>query len=519
MGQRWFLFVRQFSRQILLASLLCALSTAPAVAQESQPDSPYVWPQMIIYKRSATPGVTRFSKVADDGKQKWGLVDAAGKEVLPAKYDKISPNGDGIFLVVADENDPNTCKCWFFNEKTGKLSARSFKYDEQLFEANEGLIGFRKQDTPDFRGIHSRGYYNYQHEVVIPEQYQEGSEFRDGLAMVSPEIRATNKPFRWQFIDKKGKIVAPEIFPVSLFYNGLAIASPLAIPSAVANSNDSDGPANSQVVSALPQRKYGLVNRQFQFVVKPVYTSLQRVAKNVFAARLSELDDYIAIEETGRKLFDFSPGITQFRLFDENSDDLIVAGLAVAKKDPSSPQLHLDVVFDLSGKMIVPPKYKVGTIENGKIQLYENTYFHDRAYGVMNLKGEWIEPMAYPSRRFDSAIWKSCKSTYQRLDQFAYFLQDYDLIGMPRSAVEKLLGAGSSSSLGNQVCFPLNMQIGCGNSRTGIVIDYYDGRVKRWRIYQGMEHTADTWFTDNMIFRPNVEPTNDFVQKTMYGKL
>lgn len=502
-------------RQVLLALLALALTPAPVTALEAASESlqsPYVWPQKIVYKRRTLTGLNQFDRLTNYGLQKWGLIDASGKVVLPANYDQITEIGDQVFLVANNARASEIPKYWFFDCSSKKLSTNSFLCDEELFYGSEGLIGFRKRDEPDFSGIHKIGFYNFQHEIVIPERYYQASEFRDGLAMVSPEIRGTEKPFRWQFIDKKGNVVAPEIFPVSLFYNGFAIASPYVVPEANTQVGTHSLSA-SLSLSPSPQRKYGLVNRQFKFVVKPIYLHLQLVAKDVYAAQSNESSHYIAISPSGEKLFDFPNGISKFTRFDENSNNLIVAEFATTEDEWSGGISPAGAVFDVNGKMIVPPKYVVGSIENGEIQLFEHTAFQDRAFGVMNFKGQWLKPMVYSSRHFNSNVWKKQYRDHNYMDQFAYFLNDYNLIGMDRATLVNLLGAGSD--LGDEIGYSLYIGFGCARTGRGFIVDCTDGKVKRWRFAQGFDREPHAWYTENMVFKPNGLFRNELVPKTM----
>lgn len=499
-------------RQVLMALFTVTLLPTSVMAQEEPPDSPYVWPQKIVYKRQTSTGLKQFCRLTNYGKQKLGLVDAAGKVVLPANYDRVTQSGDGLFLVVNNADAAEIPKCWFFNVATNKLSTKSFSIDEELFQASEGLIGFRKHDEPDFRGIHKIGFYNYNHDLVIPERYQEVSEFRDGLAMVSPEIRGTDNPFRWQFIDKKGHVAAPEIFPVSLFYNGLAIASPYADPKAPAKVG-AHSSSSSESLSPRPQRKYGLVDRQFKFVVKPIYTHLQLVAKDIYAAQSNETYHYIAIAPSGEKLFNFPNGVTKFNRYDENAVDMIVAELAANKDQVDGVIPAVCAVFDLSGKIIVPAKYHV-FIDNGRIELSDRTSYGDSGSGVMNLNGEWIKPMVYPSRHFNSGMWNGGFFD-EKARQFAWFLRDYDLIGMDRSTVQKLLGNGYES--GAYISYQYYEAIGCGRPRPGFVLEFVANKVKRWRLSHGGQE--ERWYSENMIFRPNEVPGTNLVPKAMYKDL
>ena len=104
---------------------------------------------------------------------------------------------------------------------------------------------------------------------------------------------------------------------MGLFVNGLAIAS----PAATATSSDA-----TRKSAANPAR-VGLINRQFHFVVAPIYESLEPLNGHVYIAKLPGSDHLTAISDNGGKLCDFPKEITKIQptdLFPTNPE-LIVA--------------------------------------------------------------------------------------------------------------------------------------------------------------------------------------------------
>lgn len=84
---------------------------------------------------------------------------------------------------------------------------------------------------------------------------------------------------------------------------------------------------------------------------------------------------------------------------------------------------------------------------------------------------------------FNSAAWKSPNSPGEpglyRVGHFASFLKDFDLIGMQRSELERLLG--QSERPGTTANFYWLGYGFCGNSWTAMEIEFTKDKVKQWR--------------------------------------
>jgi len=106
---------------------------------------------------------------------------------------------------------------------------------------------------------------------------------------------------------------------------------------------------------------------------------------------------------------------------------------------------------------------------------------------------------------FAPNIWRNPRTDHSPLldrdIQFAYFLQDYDLIGMPRKRVESLLGEPDDKICKNRLSYYLNGG-GCGWSANGVFVDFRGGKVRRWQQTNRSLNPKKTWIYTNQVFSP-----------------
>ncbi len=104
-----------------------------------------------------------------------------------------------------------------------------------------------------------------------------------------------------------------------------------------------------------------------------------------------------------------------------------------------------------------------------------------------------------PDLDFDSKLWKENQS--DRMQQFSNLLSNYNLIGMPRSGIEMLLGPPDYTSSTYNLFSP---EYSCLLPRPTIAMQLeYDDHdsVKQWRGLQPVSPTEpDKIFTSNMEF-------------------
>jgi len=86
---------------------------------------------------------------------------------------------------------------------------------------------------------------------------------------------------------------------------------------------------------------------------------------------------------------------------------------------------------------------------------------------------------------------------FNRYDQFHKFLEEYDLIGMPRSTVLSLLGDPDQAD-----CYTLIVGL-CGNAWLGLKIEYEQDSVKRWRLETMTMRQTGLWRNTDVVWRKN----------------
>lgn len=143
--------------------------------------------------------------VADDYKEsryRWGFMDQQGKIVILDRFDEVRPFSDSLALVRLSGR-------WGYIDHAGEWvvenkyrAAWPFEQAIARVQNDEGLFGFIKKDGT----------------MLIDFQWQEASDFHEGLAVVRKEQL-------YGCIDTSGQLlIAADYERISRFKNGLAIA-------------------------------------------------------------------------------------------------------------------------------------------------------------------------------------------------------------------------------------------------------------------------------------------------------
>jgi len=317
-----------------------------------------------------------------------GIVDKRGKFLIAPEYDSIRYLGGKIYFLTKTVPNTSQRQSIFFDVETGRRSKEPFTTERYNFgPVGEGRIAFETPPTRDMpHGGWSNpkhGYCDIDHNIIIPAIYDWVGGFKDGLAIVrvsrssinSEKMTAQNasSPSRNVYIDKTGKMIEPEIEPVSLFdKNGLAIAARATNPGVV-----------------------GLINRKFEFVMEPAYETINQVAAEAFAGRPSNHKPIVLISTTGKKMFDFPDTVTNVEWY--NGPGSVDPGFMVTEeKDHNSkiPEGHRDhnSLMDMSGKTVIPPKYYLEPPRDGLVVATAG-FKKNRTCGVMNCDGEFLIPL------------------------------------------------------------------------------------------------------------------------------
>lgn len=413
------------------------------------------------------------------GPDGFGLCRLDGTVILEPKFNAIGTPIQGCFPVSKGNPFNRTTLLFMLNSKTGeRVEAPA---NARINDTNHGApIPF--EVLREGRGVW--GYMDTSGKVVIEPAFACANEFAtNGLARVSFTRGGSDA-----YIDKNGKVVSPTYGHADDFLDNVAIAE----------------------ISREKKYRKGLINQKFEFVLAPDYLRLQRLFKDVYAAQKNEADQWQAITSSGKFLFSLPAGTKRvYSMSDgilcenpsepgENKRFLMIdrSGRVVRSGDHSCP-LHFEF-----GLAVVPKKMKNSPMqwevidEDGHVVQASQPAFFSAVSADRILKH-------VRNDHFVAAAWKDPSPMggggLYRVDHFANFLNDFDLIGMPRAQVEQLLGPSERPTQGaNFYWIGCGM---CGNSWTGIEIEFDQTLVGRWREVwkSGESQHAASWVTTNMM--------------------
>ncbi|MBA3855298.1 MAG: hypothetical protein C0507_00165 [Cyanobacteria bacterium PR.3.49] len=248
--------------------------------------------------------------------------------------------------------------------------------DYGLLETNDGEIEFVSHKyTPVIKTNwdgNKFGFADSAGKIVIPAEYAQAKNFKDGLAAVSLGQAASMEPERvdtqkWGFIDEKGKQRIPFKYEaVGEFHNGAAVVSENGL--------------------------WGLIDKGGEVVLKPQYRQISQLGPNykVIDERdrvgiVSPKGDWILapkysrIESLGRSIFQFGWPIVNPNAYDSESDGQSSWSIREWGRDCFG-------VIDSSGQILIPMKYdEIVSYANGVAAVKV-----DGKIGFVNGKNEWL---------------------------------------------------------------------------------------------------------------------------------
>jgi hypothetical protein len=156
---------------------------------------------------------------------KEGLINSAGKEILPCQYHSILPlfDADGYLYVYGRSNE----KPFFVNSEGRKVTV-TLPPSYQLINTGSKVCADNLCPAAHFLGAGRKsGYTDRSGKVVIPAQFDEADGFSEGLACVGK--RDAFGAMKYGFINKQGNLVIPLQFTnkPSAFSCGRALVTPV----------------------------------------------------------------------------------------------------------------------------------------------------------------------------------------------------------------------------------------------------------------------------------------------------
>jgi hypothetical protein len=318
--------------------------------------------------------------------RKVGYIDAAGKLVIKASYNRATNFKDGFAIV------SHTGGKQFFIDMTGrKLAAPAF---EEAWLFTDGLAGVKIKGK--------WGFIDRNGKLVIPAKFDSADGFCGGRAVVGMR---TGETLKFGFIDKAGKYtLEPSINYITAFADGLAKFSN--------NAKFIQRPTYFVVDGGA---LYGLIDPTGKIMVEPKFDSISYFHEGLAEAVSGGRKGFI--DTTGKWLEGFDGYVT--RWFSEGLAAAYMAGKGYGYVDKNAkfvigPQFREGKEFsgglapvktekgwgyiDKTGKMVIPEKFSGAdpffgpvaqvTITSGKVDPKDN--FPEILFGYIDRTGKYV---------------------------------------------------------------------------------------------------------------------------------
>lgn len=248
--------------------------------------------------------------------------------------------------------------CGFTQPSDSVLTVLRQRYDKVL-DYSEGLTMVGKQKFYGNNKGYNYGFVDNAGNVVIPLQYMEATNFKDGLSLVRNDYFDSDKSDfndNYGFIDKTGKVVIPleynEAYP---FAEGLAAVK--------------------------LDKKWGFIDKTGKIIIPFKYNEANSFTEGL--ACVNKRDKYGYINKNGEVVIPFKYYFA--RSFSE--------GLAMV-----STKLSACGFIDKLGKEVIPLIYDqpIGDFKNGLAFVGNHIYGTENwEFGYVNKNGEVVIPIKY----------------------------------------------------------------------------------------------------------------------------
>lgn len=141
-------------------------------------------------------------------KDKCGVIDKSGRQIIPLKYNSIDQRKDGTYKMGIKTQKQSLFGIFSADGK----EILPAKY-AGVGEFHDGIAAF-KSSGKDGRW----GFVSIEGKIIVPPTYKEVSDFSEGIAAVL--VAGSNK---WGYINKEGKfVIQPQFHRASAFADGIA---------------------------------------------------------------------------------------------------------------------------------------------------------------------------------------------------------------------------------------------------------------------------------------------------------
>jgi tetratricopeptide (TPR) repeat protein len=301
--------------------------------------------------------------VKDD---KYGFVDATGKEVVPCIYDYADSFSEGVAWVRKGDNETGK---WGFIDATGKEVVPC------IYEYTNGVYAYRFSEglTAVIKG-HKRGYVDATGKEVVPCIYDGAQSFSEGLA-------AVGKVGNYGYIDATGKEVIPFVYDAAdSFSEGLAAV-------------EKDG-------------NYGYIDATGKEVVPCIYDSAESFSEGLARVRKGDWKNgkYGFVDATGKEVV---PCIY-------DSANSFSEGLAAVRKDDKYG------FVDATGKEVVPCIYDSAESFSEGLARVRKGDWENGKYGFVDATGKELASLTIDTEESFSALFEGLHSS--QWSEFVFLL-------------------------------------------------------------------------------------------------
>lgn len=190
-----------------------------------------------------------------------GFINRQGEIVVPLKYGSVERFSEG-YAVIRDGRGPRLGQAWFMDAR-GNLQFGPYQ-DASIF--SEGKAAVKENGVWHF--IDRRGKLLFH----LPKHLKAHGGFHEGLASIASLDEVPGYPdckYLYGAIDETGAVVIPpQFFGISYFTHGIAVAQ-------AAN------------------KKYGIIDRQGAYILKPTYDYMDRLCEGKIACEQSGKRGYL----------------------------------------------------------------------------------------------------------------------------------------------------------------------------------------------------------------------------------
>ena len=382
------------------------------------------------------------------GPRGFGLCSSHGKVIVEPNFGTITPLSGRYYQVYEAGGGGREFLSFVIDTATGS---------RVVAPANCRITSSSGNDIVPFeqlKDIGRHGPYGYMlrtGQIVVQPRFAFAGEFSaDGLARV---VEVGQKD--GVYIDRNGHIVSRPFFNAGDFKNGLAVAG----------------------IGKWPERRAGLINTRFEFVLPQRYYDLTPLFPEIYAARTEPNGRFSAISPTGKVLFKFPAEVV-------GVSPPIGENILCTARNPQGSDFGR-LIIDKNGKIVTPYE---SLDEGTSTRWTESRVSPDRKIKCVQGNRFYPESFQQPGK-FGSS---------NRFDAFSDFLHCYNVIGMPRRQLHSLLGADARN---------YNMTFRrCGGPGgvSSLEFEYKDDKVSGWRFVTyminmpGRKTEYSPWYRQNM---------------------